>query len=442
MHPESTFKDRVRTAAYPVQAKAGLLWAYLGPAPAPLLPDWAGFYSPGYTVVSLLHVPCHWLQIMEGFYDPVHVEWLHDRWSFHLHGRAVPARRPRHTAFRWLDFEYGVIFQRKLAGSDEWLADRTVVFPNLDGAAGQGWYLTWVVPVDDTHTILVYRLTLTSWKTPLGQVMVPANRRVQQTRVPAYRAQASLDAEAGPPEHFGSHLVSQDYASWLGPGAAGRPHAREPRRDGPGHPDVPTEAARAGARGGGGRRSAGRDPRPEGQPQDHAAGRAQGLRDSRRGAARAHRRGRRDVPRLPPRRDSAGDPAGSRAGDVRAGRGTAARLVEAPRRLTGSRGTHRLGVPRAECGVVAANVREMLRSFILSSFLPGEEPETLDDSTLLVSSGVITSLSLLELVTFIEDRFSVALEGDDLGIARMDSIDSMVELIRERSGSELRRVAD
>lgn len=92
--------------------------------------------------------------------------------------------------------------------------------------------------------------------------------------------------------------------------------------------------------------------------------------------------------------------------------------------------------------MVASDIRGMLRSFILANFLPGEEPETLEDSTLLVSSGVITSLSLLELVTFIEDRFAVALEGDDLGIARMDSIDSMVELIHERSGSELRRVAD
>lgn len=87
-------------------------------------------------------------------------------------------------------------------------------------------------------------------------------------------------------------------------------------------------------------------------------------------------------------------------------------------------------------------VREMLRSFILTNFLPGEDPETLDDATLLVSSGVITSLSLLELVTFIEDRFSVILEGDDLGIARMDSIDSMVELIAERAGAEASRVAD
>ena len=93
-------------------------------------------------------------------------------------------------------------------------------------------------------------------------------------------------------------------------------------------------------------------------------------------------------------------------------------------------------------GVRATNIRGTLRDFILSSFLPGEDPETLEDSTLLVSSGVITSLAMLELVTFIEDRFSVTLEGDDLGVARMDSIDTMVELIAERAGSDARRVAD
>jgi 5,5'-dehydrodivanillate O-demethylase len=155
---------------------------------------------------------------MEGFYDPVHVEWLHDRWSYQLNGRAVPGRRPRHTGFRWLEFEHGVVFQRRLEGSDRWLADRTVLFPNIDGAGGQGWYLTWVVPVDAVNTLMVYRLTLTSWKTPLGQVMVPPGRGAAQERVPAYRTTASLDAEAGPPRHFGSHLVSQDWASWLGPG--------------------------------------------------------------------------------------------------------------------------------------------------------------------------------------------------------------------------------
>jgi len=216
--PGSTFKHRIRAAAYPVEEKAGLIWAYVGREPQPLIPDWAGFYGPGYTVLSFLHLPCNWLQVMEGFYDPVHVEWLHDRWSYRLNGREVPSRRPRHTGFRWLEFDYGVVFQRRLAGSDRWLADRTVIFPNIDGAGGQGWYLTWVVPIDRTHTLMVYRLTITSWKGDRGQVMVPAKGFEPQSRVPAYRIHGELEGDRGPSKDFGSHLVSQDYASWLGPG--------------------------------------------------------------------------------------------------------------------------------------------------------------------------------------------------------------------------------
>jgi acyl carrier protein len=78
-------------------------------------------------------------------------------------------------------------------------------------------------------------------------------------------------------------------------------------------------------------------------------------------------------------------------------------------------------------------VRQALRSFILTNFLPGEDPTTLEDSTLLVSSGVIASLSLLELSTFIEEEFSVTLHPQDLGTEHMDSIDLLVALIAKRS---------
>jgi 5,5'-dehydrodivanillate O-demethylase oxygenase subunit len=214
----SAFKERIRTRAYPVQVCGGLIWTYLGPEPAPLLPDWAGFYTPGYTIVSLVHVPCNWVQIMEGFYDPVHVEWLHDRWSYRLHGKEVPNTRPRHSAFRWIDFEYGVVFQRKLEGSDRWLADRTVVFPNIDGAGGQGWYLTWLVPVDELNTLVVYRLTITSWKTAFGQILISPKAEFNQPQIPCHRTRAMLDAQQGPTKDFGSHLISQDYAAWSGLG--------------------------------------------------------------------------------------------------------------------------------------------------------------------------------------------------------------------------------
>src|SRR5262245_17765815 len=79
-------------------------------------------------------------------------------------------------------------------------------------------------------------------------------------------------------------------------------------------------------------------------------------------------------------------------------------------------------------------VRDAIRSFILSNFLPAEAPDTLKDSTLLVTSGVITSLSMLELVAFIEQTFAVTLDPDDFGVERMDSIDLLVELVAERLG--------
>src|SRR5919201_300587 len=38
--PEHRFKERVRLRSYPVQELGGLVWAYLGPQPPPLIPRW------------------------------------------------------------------------------------------------------------------------------------------------------------------------------------------------------------------------------------------------------------------------------------------------------------------------------------------------------------------------------------------------------------------
>lgn len=73
-----------------------------------------------------------------------------------------------------------------------------------------------------------------------------------------------------------------------------------------------------------------------------------------------------------------------------------------------------------------------MRDYVLTNFLPGEQPETLEDSTPLITSGIITSLSLVEIVTFIEDKFDVTLDHEDIGAARMDSIDRLTDLVMER----------
>ncbi|MEO6380115.1 MAG: Rieske 2Fe-2S domain-containing protein, partial [Caulobacteraceae bacterium] len=62
----SRMKDHIRAKAYPVEEMGGLIWAYLGPAPAPLLPRWDLFERPGGFRQILAHkLPCNWLQAME-----------------------------------------------------------------------------------------------------------------------------------------------------------------------------------------------------------------------------------------------------------------------------------------------------------------------------------------------------------------------------------------
>src|SRR5262245_37339390 len=133
-HPEARFKDRIRIKAYPVEAKAGLVWAYLGPSPAPLVPTWEPFtWKNGFVQIVFSEIPCNWLQCQENSIDPVHFEWLHGAWSRVLRG-AEGARPPTHLRIGFDEFEYGFVYRRVLEGgtdADElWTVGRTCLWPN------------------------------------------------------------------------------------------------------------------------------------------------------------------------------------------------------------------------------------------------------------------------------------------------------------------------
>ncbi len=90
------FATQIKQPAYPVEEMAGLLFAYLGPQPAPLLPDWELFtYKNGFAQIVLAPLDCNWLQAAENNIDPVHFEWLHNNWS--LARRALDRLRARST---------------------------------------------------------------------------------------------------------------------------------------------------------------------------------------------------------------------------------------------------------------------------------------------------------------------------------------------------------
>jgi acyl carrier protein len=78
------------------------------------------------------------------------------------------------------------------------------------------------------------------------------------------------------------------------------------------------------------------------------------------------------------------------------------------------------------------SMRDVVRSFILENFLPGEDPRNLTDDTELKESGILDSLSTLKLVSFLEERFKVEFEADDLEAGNLASVESIERLVKSK----------
>jgi 5,5'-dehydrodivanillate O-demethylase oxygenase subunit len=153
---------RIKIDGYPVEEMAGLLWAYLGPLPAPLLPRYEHLVRDGWQWdVGISRLPCNWLQVAENTLDPLHIEYLHMKYTnwarAQLGQPPVPVRH--HQKVDYDVFEYGIIKRRLWEGdteaSEEWVTGHPQLFP---GTAVVPYNKEWVqfqirVPVDDTNTL-------------------------------------------------------------------------------------------------------------------------------------------------------------------------------------------------------------------------------------------------------------------------------------------------
>jgi len=70
-----------------------------------------------------------------------------------------------------------------------------------------------------------------------------------------------------------------------------------------------------------------------------------------------------------------------------------------------------------------------IRQFILAHHLPGERPENLADTTPLQTSGILDSLAVLGLATFLERRCGVEFTTFDTTPDQFDTIADIARLV-------------
>jgi len=205
--PEARFREKIHIKAYPVEERGGLLWAYLGPPPAPLVPNWEPFtWKNGFVQIVFAEVPCNWLQCQENSVDPLHFEWMHMNWSVRLKDQGAPYS-PRHLKLAFEEFDYGIVYRRIREGMSEddpmWKVGRVCLWPN---ALFTGDHFEWRTPIDDESTLSV------TWSFS----RVPREREpYAQEKIPAWYGPV-CDAETG--RWISSHVMNQDFVAWMGQG--------------------------------------------------------------------------------------------------------------------------------------------------------------------------------------------------------------------------------
>jgi len=74
----STFKDKIRTTAYPCREAGGMIFTYMGPGKPPRLPNLPFLRCKPEQVFAIkFHQACNYLQANEGNIDPQHLSFLH-----------------------------------------------------------------------------------------------------------------------------------------------------------------------------------------------------------------------------------------------------------------------------------------------------------------------------------------------------------------------------
>ena len=78
-------------------------------------------------------------------------------------------------------------------------------------------------------------------------------------------------------------------------------------------------------------------------------------------------------------------------------------------------------------------MKEKIRKFVIENFLFGEDGNLKGDTSFL-DEGIIDSTGILELVSYLEEEFSITVEDEDLIPENLDSINYVVSYLEKKTG--------
>lgn len=77
-------------------------------------------------------------------------------------------------------------------------------------------------------------------------------------------------------------------------------------------------------------------------------------------------------------------------------------------------------------------MRDEVRDFIFKNFLFDDTGDSLNDSDSFLEKGIIDSTGMLELVAFLEEKYGIRIEDEELVPENLDSVEKLVQFISRK----------
>jgi phenylpropionate dioxygenase-like ring-hydroxylating dioxygenase large terminal subunit len=155
----SSFQEKIKLKSYPTQEVSGLIFGYMSPEPAPLLPLFDLLRAEvGVKGIQVRNVSANWMNHVENIIDISHLAWLH--------GHTFPGYGAKKVSYHWDRKPYGADNVMSVEGADA-AEDEHIscyAFPNVnrfatppvEGGTEQVRSMIYRVPVDDEKILLYF----------------------------------------------------------------------------------------------------------------------------------------------------------------------------------------------------------------------------------------------------------------------------------------------
>lgn len=214
----------VKIAGYPVNEYGGLMFAYMGEAPAPEfdLPRKEVFERPDRLYfVRTQAWPCNWYQQIENSMDAVHVSFVHQKGKIGTFGEAVTPAIPE---LEYLETSAGIRQIATRSPTNVRISDWT--FPNnnhivVPSAFREDPWIdigVWMVPNDDENTTR-FQLYSVPYTSEAGKERITAHFAKYGDYSPADHHDELINQDKYPEEPLLELTNAQDYVAAIGQGA-------------------------------------------------------------------------------------------------------------------------------------------------------------------------------------------------------------------------------